>query len=242
MSTLLVSTIVRNEARFLDRYHAQLRDLAAAQAAKDHTLLLSIYENDSTDGSGTKLAALDWSFLPAFHLTTACMQTPHFVGGKHPLRVQLLADARNRSIFHCGFLPVADRVIVIEPDVAYTPAVADAIVNEGMAWDVFSGKSVHPGTQSIYDSWGTRKTAQCTDWADGDQVQDGGLEEIWSTYHCFVNLSAEAFRKGARFSGTNPRTGLVGECDTVAVVESFRQLGFNRVAWRRDLFVEHDCT
>jgi hypothetical protein len=237
MSTILVSTICRNETRYLDRYHAQLRALCAAQP--QHTFLLSIYENDSTDGSAAKLAALDWSFLPAYHITTARMQTPPFIGGKHPLRVQLLAAARNRSIYHCGFLHLADRVLVVEPDVAYPTETAAAIIEQGMAWDVFSGKSVHPdGTGRIYDSWGTRKTDRCTDWADGDQVETGGLEGVWSTYHCFCTYAAEAFKQGARFHGVNPRTKQP-DCDTVAVVEDFRQRGFNRVAWNRDLHVVH---
>lgn len=240
MSTILVSSIIRNEARFLHRYHAQLRDLAAAVKGR-HTLLLSIYENDSDDGSPQALAGLDWSFLPARYITCAQMQTPHYIGGKSAQRVALLADARNRSIYHCGFLPHVDRVLVIEPDVAYSSETAAAIIEDGMAWDVFSGKSTHVGSTRIYDSWGSRKTAQCTDWADGDKVEDGGLEEVWSTYHCLCNYNAEAFRQGCGFSGVNPRTQQP-DCDTVAVVEAFRLKGFSRVAWRRDLLIEHDCT
>lgn len=237
MSAILISSIVRNEARHLDRFHAQIRDLAAAQT--QHQFALSIFENDSDDGSAAKLHSLDWSFLPAYHIASARWQTPHFIGGKSGVRTALLARARNKTLTDCEFLPAVERVLVIEPDVQFTPAVADAIVNEGLAWDVFSGKSTHAGSTRLYDSWGTRKTSACTDWADGDQIEDGGLEEVWSTYHCVCNYRAEAFQKGCRFSGVNPRTGAQAECDTVAVVESFRLAGYNRVAWRRDLHVEH---
>lgn len=241
MSVILLSTIVRNEARYLDRYHAQLRDLVAA--LPHHQFLLSLYENDSEDGSAAKLRDLDWSFIPFHHIATARLGTQGFIGGKHPLRVQLLASARNQTIFSPAdgaFIRHADRVVVIEPDIAYTTATAAAIIEQGMKWDVFSGKSVHPGSTRLYDSWGTRKTERCTDWADGNQDETCGLEEIWSTYHCLCNYNAEAFRKGARFSGVNPRTQQP-DCDTVNVVEDFRRHGFNRVAWHTNLHVQHFC-
>lgn len=240
---VLISTIVRNEFRYLDRYHAQLRAIHERLGGQ-HTFLLSVFENDSADGSGQKLASLDWSFLPAFHLTSARLQTPPFIGGKHPIRTRLLADARNRSLYHCGFLGHADSVLVVEPDVILSPDVTEAIVNHeqryGKRFDVFSGKSTHVGQTQLYDSWGTRKTEQCTDWADGDQVQDGGLEEIWSTFNCACFYRAKPIQEGHTFNGVNPRTKLP-DCDTVSIVEAFRLAGYRSVAWDRSLHVPHNC-
>lgn len=242
MSKILISTIVRNEARYLDRYYGQLR--AMAEKLPEHQFALSIFENDSDDGSAAKLASFDWSFLPAFHLTSAKLQTPHFIGGKHPVRTQLLADARNRSLFYCGFLPFSEWVLVVEPDTTFTPEIADRIINHerhyGRRLDVFTGKSVHPGSDRLYDSWGTRRLAAHTDWCDGDRKEDGGFEELWSTFNCLSIYRADAVLAVKGFGGVNERTNQP-DCDTVVICERFRAAGFNQIYWDTTLHVAHDC-
>lgn len=243
MSVVLISSICRNEARFLDRFHAQLR--ATVAAMPQHQFLLSVVENDSADGSAAKLNALDWTFTAAHRVITGRLRTPAFVGGKHPVRTELLAAARNESIFGCPlFLPNADSVLVVEPDTVYTPAVVERLIEHerfyGRALDVFSGKSSPLHKQGLYDSWGSRATAEQDDWRDGDD-EFAGFVPMWATFNCLCYYRAEGFRRGARFSGVNPRTGRP-DCDTSAVVESFRLHGFNNVAWDTSLRVEHDAT
>jgi hypothetical protein len=243
MANILISTIVRNESKYLDRYHAQLRDLVKTQP--QHQFLLSIYENDSVDGSADKLRTLDWSFLPAYHITTARMQTPHYIGGKSAERVALLADARNRSIFHCGYLPHVQSVFSLEPDVTLTVDVADRLLNQekhyGRTFDIFTGKSVHPGSDNLYDSWGSRPKAEHSDWADGDGVQDRGLEPMWAIYNCAAVYRADAIRAGHTFGPTNPRTGQP-DCDTSVICERFRAAGYGEIYWDTAIKIPHDCS
>jgi Cryptococcal mannosyltransferase 1 len=239
---ILLCSIVRNEERHLDRWYAQIK--RTVQSMPEHQFTLSVYENDSTDGSDQKLRSFDWSFISSFVLTTAKLNCPFFVGGKHPQRTELLAYVRNQTMTQSPFLGQMDYVLWIEPDTEYTHEVTEKIINHekhyGVKADVFTGKSVHPNSQGIYDSWGTRKTANQTDWKDEDG-QTAGLEPLWSTWNCYAMYNAEPIKKGLMFSGVNPRTG-ASECDTVSICESFRLNGYDKILWHTDLHVVHFCT
>ncbi len=240
MSKILLTSIIRNEARFLDTWYRQIRDLVAAQP--QHQFGLSVFENDSNDGSGAKAASYDWSFLPAFHITTARLNTPFFVGGNAPLRTQLLADARNRAIYGFPMLDQMDSVLVLETDVEFPAETADRLINHekhyGRKLDIFSGKS-HPGRESkgLYDSWGTRKTADHLDWRQGDDEFEG-FAPMWATFNCAVVYNAKAIREGHTFGGVNPRTGQP-DCDTSVICERFRAAGYGDIAWDTNVHVYH---
>ncbi len=241
MSHILISSIIRNEARHLDRWYSQIRAVVASQP--QHTFSLSVFENDSTDGSGLKAAAYDWSGLGAFYITQAKLNSPFFVGGKDATRVALLANARNRTLYHFPMLAQMDWVLVIEPDVAYTVEVADKLINHehyyGKRLDVFSGKSSPPGSKGLYDSWGSRKTNALCDWRQGDTEFDG-FEPMWSTFNCLTIYRADAIRAGHTFGGVNPRTGLP-DCDTAVICENFRAAGYDQIYWDTNLRVEHSA-
>ena len=236
---ILISSIVRNEAQFLHRWYAQLKSLV--EGCPDIGFHLSVFENDSTDGSNKLLGLFDFSFFKSYQVTSARMNLPYFVGGKHPTRTELLAYCRNRTIYNFAYLQEMDFVLVVEPDTEFDFATIEKIVNHqkhyGQKFDVFSGKSVHPGTRNIYDSWGTRKTDHQTDWLDADG-QEGGLEKMWSTFNCVVIYNAEAIKQNCNFGGINPRSGQA-DCDTVVICERFRAAGFTNIAWDTNLMVQH---
>lgn len=242
MNVLIVS-IVRNEAIHLARWHSQL--VALAKGCPEHQFCLSVFENDSSDESARMLASFDYSPFKAHLIQSAKLNVPYFVGGKHPTRTELLAYCRNKAIYSFEFLKDMDTVLVVEPDVEYSFETAERIVNHekhyGQRFDVFSGKSVHPGTQSIYDSWGTRKTKDQTDWRDGDEDGMVGLAPMWSTFNCLVAYRAQAIREGHTFGGVNPRTNQP-DCDTVVIAERFRAAGYDKIAWDNQLYVTHYCT
>ena len=79
---ILICTILRNESKFLDTWYAQIKQIVTT--FKDDHFALSVYENDSSDGTFAKLAAYDWSFLSNHVFTSAKLNSPYFVGGKHP--------------------------------------------------------------------------------------------------------------------------------------------------------------
>jgi hypothetical protein len=239
---VLICSIIRNEAKFLDTWHAQIKEIATS--FKDDSISLSVFENDSTDGSFAKIAAYDWSFLSNYVIASTKLNAPCFVGGKSPLRVELLAQCRNRCIFQFPFLRDVSHVLFVEADVTYTLDVADKIIHHekyyGKKLDVFTPKSVHadrPGPNNIYDSWGTRKGPNQTDWKDEDG-QTGGFEPMWAVFNCFALYSAEPIKKGIGFGGVNPRLG-IPDCDPVVICENFRKAGYDQIYWDTNLEVAH---
>lgn len=242
MSNILIASIIRNEARHLDRWYEQIKRTVVG--LPEHTFTISVYENDSDDGSAAKLNAFDWSFIQSRVITTARLNCPFFIGGKHPARTELLAYVRNQCMNQSPFLGAMDYVLFVEPDTEYSHEVVSAIINHqsvyGQAFDVFSGKSVHPGTDGIYDSWGTRRTPDQSDWRDEDAAFTG-LQPMWSTFNCLVLMNAEPIKRGILYGGVNPRTGQP-DCDTVVIVERFRAAGFDKVFWDTRLHVTHFCS
>ncbi len=238
---ILICSIVRNEARHLDRWYNQIK--RTVEKMPEVSFFLSVFENDSNDGSSAKLASYDWSFLPSYVITTSKLNAPFFIGGKEPIRTEILAFARNQSIYHCPFLSKIDNVVFIEPDIEYSHETISTIINHekvyGKKFDVFCGKSVHPNTDNIYDSWGTRKTKDDTDWKESDG-QNWELSEWWSAFHCLVIYNAEPIKRGLAFTGINPRTQKP-DCDTVNIVESFRIHGYNKIYSDSSLKVIHYC-
>lgn len=241
---ILLCSIIRNEKLHLDRWYAQIKRTVLSMP--EHQFTISVYENDSTDGSKAMLSGYDWSFIATRVLTIADYRVPFFVGGKNPDRTNLLALARNKCMQASPFLDQVDSVLWIEPDTEYTHDVIAHIIEHekyyGVKADVFSGKSTHPNSDGIYDSWGTRKTSEQTDWKDGDEDgYTGGAIPIWSTFNCLVIYNAEPIKKGIMFSGVNPRTGM-SDCDTVTIVEAFRANGYNKIYWAPEIKVTHFCT
>ena len=242
---ILISTIIRNEVAHLLRWHRQLVTLV--KSLPQHEFCLSVFENDSTDGSAQMLASFDYSAFKAHQITSARLNVPYYIGGKEPTRTQLLAYARNRTIYSFEFLREMDSVLVVEPDVEYSTETAQRIVDHeryyGQRFDVFSGKSVHPNSHGIYDSWGSRRLSDQTDWCDEDLEHEkpGEANPMWSTFNCVCMYSAEPIKKGISFSGVNPRTGSP-DCDTVAIVEGFRKAGYDKVFWEPALEVTHFCS
>lgn len=239
---IIICSIIRNEARFLDTWYAQIKELATS--FKDDSISLSVFENDSTDGSFAKLASYDWSFLSNYVLSSTKLNAQFFHGGKHPNRTALLALCRNRCMYQFPFLSDVSHILFIEADITYTLDVADRIIHHekhyGRTFDVLTPKSVHAdrsGPDNIYDSWGTRKTAADTDWKD-EYSQVGGLAPMWAVFHCFQMIRAEPIKKGICFGGVNERLG-IPDCDPVVLCENLRKAGYSEIYWDPSLEVKH---
>lgn len=238
---VLICSIIRNEAKYLDKWYAQIKEMC--EKFPDIQFSISVFENDSTDGSYAKIMGYDWSFAYSYMHSTAKMNVPYFIGGKTPQRTELLAFCRNSSIYRFPFLSQTDYVLFIEPDVTYSMDTADRILNHekyyGQKLDVFCGKSVHPNTDHLYDSWGTRKGPSQTDWKEEDG-ESGGFESMWSAFNCLVLYNAEPIKRGIAFGGINNRLG-IPDCDTVVICENFRKAGFDKIYWDTNLKVTHFC-
>jgi hypothetical protein len=238
---VLICSIIRNESKFLDKWYEQIR--RTVKSMPEVTFSLSIYENDSTDDSAVRIAGYDWSFLSSYVRTSAKLNCPYFIGGKTPARTEILAFCRNQTMYNSPFLGMMDYILFVEPDTEYSHETVEKIINHekhyGQKLDVFCGKSVHPNSDNIYDSWGTRKTPNQTDWKDEDG-QTAGFEPMWSVFNCLVLYNAEPIKKGFTFGGVNNRLN-IPDCDTVVICENFRANGYDKIYWDTNLKVQHFC-
>jgi len=273
MSNILVSTIVRNREHTLPQWFTQIRNLVLEDPNNNY--YLSIYENDSEDSSLELIKSFDYSFAKNYSVITEKLGTPWFGCEKNNIqlvnefyysdevlimslkdRVNMLANARNKSIYECGFLDDCDYVLSIEPDIRYTPSEAlQHIIHNMKNYDILSGRSMselRPGDRFnalqnkdtkesdwhllLYDSWATRRRKPEQMWHFDVELE--GMMPVWSTYNCFCMYNADPFKKRITFSGFNARLDK-WDCDTSVVCEEFRSHGYNNIYMDCDFRVGH---
>jgi len=228
---ILISTIIRNRESHVARWADQLCTLTELNPTIQFDL--SVFENDSTDKTKQLLETAEDQLLDHFSsvlIETQDLNWPYFNSIKEEERVGFLARARNFTldvIEELEGLDQYDKIVCVEPDIEYEPAELSNLLYTKD--DIASGYSVLPnGNNWIYDCWATR-----IHHAD-EEFTGPGLEEmperlpVASTFNCFCVYKAEPFKKGLRFSGTNPLTRR-WDCDTTNICLSFRQSGYNKI-------------
>tara|TARA_E500000318_G_C3567740_1_gene216452 strand:- start:3179 stop:3904 length:726 start_codon:yes stop_codon:yes gene_type:complete len=241
MKTILISTIVRNRAKTLHKWHSQIKDLVSKD--KKNKYYLSVYENDSTDDSKDILKSLDFSFFEDFYLGIEDIKTKYYgsVLSTDGDRTSNLATARNKTIFAKDFLKKCTHVLSIEPEVTYnTSIVLEKIINTNH--DIISGISKAPpkeGNHNFpYDSWATRKNLYDHGWYITNELE--GKMDVWTTYNCLCLYDAKPLNAGVCFGSYNLRLKKF-DCDTAVICENFRAVGFNDIKIDVDVVVKHDC-
>ena len=212
---ILICTISRNNAKRLKNWNRQLNTLLD-NLLENNSVELSIYENDSTDGTGRilKKYAAELSKRCTTTFTSTKLGTEHLIG-KEGARVKNIAAARNNCLEQASDLNSFDKIIFIETDVIYNPS--DVLTLLHHPGDIVSGYTTN-AMGGFYDAWATRKTSEETWWNHGIPSEK---TDVWSTFNGICVYSAKAFEEGARFSGINPRTNEI-DCDTTVICEVFR--------------------
>ena len=190
---------------------------------KEHEVEISVYENDSTDG--TKKLLKQYTDRLAKRCTTTFtstdLGTEHLVG-QEGARVKNIANARNACLEQASSIEAFDKIVFIETDVLYKPDDAlKIILHEG---DIVSGYTTNAMGQ-FYDAWATRKTSEETWWNHGIPSEK---VEVWSTFNGICVYVGKAFHEGARFAGINPRTNEI-DCDTTVICEVFRSMNYEDI-------------
>lgn len=231
---VLICSIIRNRKQFLFGWKDQI--LCLKDENPGITFDLSVFENDSIDGTQEYLAEVEpelGSELNKVWIHCSKKDWPYFGSIRAEERVKYLAEARN----HC--LEQADqdvglfsynKIVFIEPDVDYDPEEISHLF-----WvddDIASPYSVHPmdfqSHRWIYDSWATRLSVE-DDIFKGPRIFEMPPRlDVASTFNCFCVYRAQPFTEGARFSGINPYTN-TWDCDTTNICYEFTQRGYDRI-------------
>lgn len=227
---VLIYSIVRNNVKSLNQYYNQIKSFA--DELDDYNFYLSIYENDSTDGTKKKLFQFDWSFLSGVSITCEDIGTEYFGSVKNETRVENLAKARNKGILSGGFIDIADYVLMVEGDNSYTTNDVKALLEFDKIepdFDIVSAVSIRPnGTH--YDWWATRKSPHFNRHKSEIPVNFRKLshDKFYSTSNGLCLYRAKPFQEGVRYGWINKVTDEF-DCEMVVVCQEFRDKGYENI-------------
>ncbi len=240
---VLICSIMRNSAKVLDRYLRQIHTAMDLLAGEKVEWYISIYENDSTDGTKEKLNTMDLSRFVDSSILTEDIGTTHYSSIVNEDRVRNLSIARNKALTAKDMFLEMDYVLWIEPDLFYAPGLIPSILryrDRGIdEIDVFSGINIPSGETRAYDTWATRRTPH-EEWGDRfDNWFDQPIARFYSTFNGVCLYNARPFKEGVRFGYINERLGKF-DCDTVVVCENMRKAGYDRIYVDQSLNCYHD--
>ena len=183
---LLICTIARNCVHSLETWANQI-SLLAFEVREQYDVDLSIYENDSTDGTKELLAKLWTNVFPTCGLHARLHRedigTQQYGSVWSVDRLRNLAKARQHCLDQVHDLTDYDKIAFIEPDVTYDPEWCKELIlarhpaAAGLGDpDIYSGWSLrsekHPKESTfLYDTCATRQRDTDTSW---DFAYDGG--------------------------------------------------------------------
>lgn len=236
MKTILISSIMRDRAKYISSWYTQLKKIIELDPSNKY--YLSVYENDSTDGTKDIIKNLDFSFFQDYKIESELLNTTKYPSIINKERVELLAQARNKSLYNNEFLQKCSHVLVVESDIIYDPKeIVDKIINFG-EYDIISPRSTAPGCK-LYDEWATRETSSHLRWSTPNQGIPYDLKEVWSTFNCLCLYKAEPIKLGITFSGHNERLNSF-DCDTVVICENFRKNGYSKIVLNGQVEILHE--
>lgn len=226
---ILIYSIMRNEAGYIDEYHSQLKKFV--ESFPEHTFYLSVYENDSTDNTKEKLASKDWSFFADTSFIHETLNTVFYRSTKEEDRVKNLSIARNKAIEAKDFLQKVDLIIMVEGDVSYNNDTAKTILRFTELepdFDVVSGITIRGNR--LYDVWATRT---------GPEYIKGVLPllpdyyltaygKYYSTSNGICIYNAKPFKDGIRYHWINTHTNQ-SDCEMVVVCQKLHEAGHNNI-------------
>lgn len=226
---VLIYSIIRNEAGFMDRYHSQLQKIV--QTFPNYEFYLSIYENDSNDGTKQKIFSKDWSFFNKVSIISENINTKDYGAVKDGDRVKNLSIARNRAIEANEMLDKVDYVMMIESDFRFNMHTVKQILDfKDIEPDFHIVSAISIRNGHLYDAWATRKKPQ---FEKGVPVlhpnyKNKPYDKYYSTSNGICLYRAKPFQEGARYGWINTVTG-EADCDTVVVCQDFIERGYDNI-------------
>jgi hypothetical protein len=237
---ILVYSIMRNEAGYIDEYHKQLKEIV--EAFPEHNFYLSVYENDSEDDTKDKLASKDWSFFKDTSFIHETLNTVFYKSTKEEDRVKNLSLARNKAIEAKDFLVKSDYVMMVEGDVSYSLNTAKKVLRFTELepdFDVVSGITIRSGR--LYDVWATRTSAEYVKGVSPlhSDHEIKAYDKYYSTSNGICIYKSDLFKEGIRYHWINSVTK-EPDCEMVVICQKFHENGHNNVYIIHDAKIYHE--
>ena len=237
---ILIYSIIRNESKYMNSYHNKL--IQMVNSFPQYEFYLSLYENDSTDGTKQKIMAKDWSMFAGISIISENIATQDYGSVKDETRVKNLSIARNKAIEAAGFLDFVDYIMMIESDMEFDMNAVQKILNFKNVvpdFDIVSGITIR--NKRLYDQWATRKKPEYDEgvYPIADDYKMKSYDKYYSTSNGICLYRAEPFREGVRYGYINTVTGEF-DCDTVVVCQNFQDRGYDGVYIIHDAEIYHE--
>lgn len=228
--SVLIYSIIRNRVNDMNRYYNQIKLITETFTNID--FYLSIYENDSTDGTKQKIFSHDWSFLKGVSIISEDINTPYFGSVKDAQRVELLSNARNKAVMAGGLIDNCDYVLMIEGDVEFGMKSIDRLLSFKRFepdFDVVSSVSLRPNGRH-YDWWATRTTPIYKPKVS--ELDPNYAKKEYGPYYSTSNglclYKAAPFKEGVRHGWINSATKEF-DCEMVVLCQNFRSAGYDKI-------------
>ena len=237
---ILVCSSIRNEAMHIDKFHKRLQSMV--KNFPQYEFYISLYENDSDDGTKQKLLTKDWTMFSGISILSENIKTKDYGPVKDADRVKNLAIARNKVIRGGNFIDLCDYVLMIDSDIAFDiPAVKKILEFKDIEpnFDIVSAASIRRG--QLYDQWATR------DGAEYDpnmkvlfqEYRKEPYKKYYATSNGFCLYRAQPFKNGVVYDYINKVTK-EADCEMVVVCQNFHAKGYKNIYIVHDAEVYHE--
>ncbi len=237
---ILICSILRNEYDFIDNYHKRIKDIVTT--FPEYEFYLSIYENDSTDGTKTKILSKDFSMFSGVSIISENINTKYYGSTKDEDRVKNLSIARNKVLTGGGFLEKMDYVLMIDVDVEFKMPAVSKILNfkdSVKNFDVVAATTLKK--RMLYDQWATREDAKYnTKIKDLFEVYKAEpYRKYYSVSGGFCLYRAKPFIDGIRYGYINKVTK-EPDCEMVVVCQDFISKGYDNIYMAHEAEMYHN--
>ena len=261
---IMICTIMRNSEKTISRWWNTVKKIAETYPLIEFDI--SIYENDSTDGTKnflkeTVILESDSYFSDTF-ITCEDINTESFGSVVDAQRVLNLATARNKCLHQSVDINSYDYFLSVEADADFNVSLLKYLFDKGENWDILSGASYYPLSKGFYDQWATRRGANEDRWdMPMGRLSDPSIPlfkgpfselhpkslasridevvEVYSTFNLVCLYRAKPITEGHLFGGYSQNLDSF-DCDTAVICENFRRAGYNRIGMLPHLEVFND--
>lgn len=260
---ILISTIIRDSIRSIDIWFDQINRII--DLCPNDKFYLSVYENDSVDGTKEKLKSFNYKKIEKCFITSENLGEIKYPSVSCENRVKLLASYRNKTLNQVENIQIFDKILSIEPDILYIPE--DVIKLIFSDFDIYSGFSLrcryedisnlnfntelwiknleeklYSGwTHGVRDGWATRKNdTEINGIIDEKAYFDLYKDDVplQSTYSSFAVYNPMPIKNGARFGFINEKYNKF-DCDTAVICQEFNKLGYNNIYMNKNIKILH---
>lgn len=242
---ILVCSILRNRAFFIRRFYFLLNHLVRLD--KNNSYSISIFENDSMDGTSQWIKAMDWSFFNKQYIKTTNLNLPFLSDSDQYAqsvdRVRILSWVRNQCIDQVGDdLIKYDKILFLEAECLYYPKDIVKLINMSKETHIYSPKSIMEKPEMLGDSWATRINSKDRTYEELKNIKvidtPNDYLPLWSTYSYLCIYDIIPILNGIKFGFFNKRLN-IPDCDTAVICENFRDKGYEKIFMNTNILVSH---